>query len=157
MKTQAYWFRRKAIARAVIFFFVAVCWAMAAQLAAADQTEADRAAVLAANSEFYRAFRESDMAAMVDIWGKVEPIIVEHPSSWREEGRAKVLSSWAVIMRSPPTIYCQVEDLFIANGLATVYCLEQLNPGEVRMVNRFHQEDGVWRLIFHGPAEDHLT
>jgi hypothetical protein len=125
--------------------------------AVSAQDAGDREAVLAANQEFYRAFRESDMAAMEAIWGENEPIAVEHPSTWREEGRARVLASWRIILRSPPAITCAVEDLTFAGGRASVICREQLNPGEVRMINIFHRENGIWRMIYHGPARDQLT
>jgi len=124
---------------------------------ASAQQASDRDAVLAVNSEFYRAFRESDMAAMEAVWGTQEPIAVEHPSSWREEGRARVLASWAIILRAPPPIRCVVEEVTFEDGRAAVLCTEKLGSGEVRMINVFHRENGSWRMIYHGPALDRLT
>ena len=41
------------------------------------------AAVLAANAEFYRAFRESDFPAMEKVWGEKGTITVIHPAGTR--------------------------------------------------------------------------
>lgn len=121
------------------------------------QDAGDRDAVLAANSEFYRAFRDSDMTAMGAVWGQQKPIVVEHPSIWREVGRDRVLASWAIIFRSPPPITCTVEDVSFADDQATVHCNEQLKSGEVRTINVFHREGGIWCMIYHGPAADRMT
>ncbi len=119
---------------------------------AAAQSAGERAAVLAANSEFYRAFREGDVQAMDQVWGRSGDITVEHPSGWRLEGRADVMHSWAALMARPPQITCVVQGVSFAKGKATVYCEEQLNPGSVRMKNIFHREDGAWKMIHHGPV-----
>ena len=116
------------------------------------QSTADRDAVLAVNAEFYRAFRESDMPAMAAVWGRKEPIAVQHPATWRIDGRENVLASWAQILVAPPAIICELESVHRENERWAVICLEQLNPGSVRMINIFHQEDGAWKMIYHGPA-----
>lgn len=116
------------------------------------QSADDRAAVLAVNAEFYRAFRESDMPAMEAVWGEVEPIAVQHPATWRIDGREKVLASWAQILAAPPAITCELESVRYEAGRWGVVCIEHLNPGTVRMINIFHSENGAWKMIYHGPA-----
>ena len=116
------------------------------------QSSADRDAVLALNSEFYRAFRESDIAAMAKVWSDQEPVAVQHPSTGRIDGREAVLHSWALIMRRPPEISCDVEAVRFSDGGWAVTCLEQLNPGTVRMINIFRKDAGEWKMIYHGPA-----
>lgn len=116
----------------------------------ADATE--RSDVLAVNTEFYRAFRESDMDAMAALWGHQEPIAVQHPATWRIDGRENVLASWAQILAAPPAIACEVESVHSDNGKWAVICREHLNPGTVRMINIFHKEAGAWKMIYHGPA-----
>ncbi len=116
------------------------------------QSDADREAVLAANAEFYRAFRESDMPAMAAVWGMVEPIGVQHPATRRIDGREQVLASWAQILAAPPAITCALESIQYDGGRWGVICLEHLNPGTVRMINIFHREEGAWKMIYHGPA-----
>ena len=88
---------------------------------------------------------------MAAVWGKEGLISLEHPSGWRVEGRDAVMDSWEIIMTRPPRITCAVEAISFADGLATVFCNEQLNPGNVRMKNIFQQEEGRWKMIYHGP------
>jgi hypothetical protein len=116
------------------------------------QSGGERDAVLAANSEFYRAFRDGDLDGMDQVWATRGDISVQHPSGWRLEGRAAVMQSWASLLRAPPQITCIVQGVSFAAGRATVYCNEQLNPGSVRMKNIFHREGGTWKMIYHGPV-----
>ncbi|MEM7057691.1 MAG: nuclear transport factor 2 family protein [Pseudomonadota bacterium] len=121
------------------------------------QSLGDREAVLAVNTEFYRAFREADRPGMEIVWGHQEPISVVHPSGWAAEGRIHVMNTWWNLMQYPPNIHCDVQSVEFADGKALVRCLEQLNPGTIPMINVFHQEDGAWKMIFHGPVKDEAT
>ena len=121
------------------------------------QSATDRNAVLAVNTEFYRAFRESDTAAMADVWASQEPVAVQHPSTARIDGRDAVLESWSQIMRRPPDISCEVEAVRFSKGGWAVTCLEKLNPGSVRMINIFRKDAGEWKMIYHGPAPEAET
>lgn len=118
------------------------------------QSSADREAVLAVNTEFYRAFRESDVTAMANIWASREPVAVQHPSTGRIDGRDAVLRSWSQMMRRPPDISCEVETVRFSKGGWAVTCLEKLNPGSVRMINIFRKDGGEWKMIYHGPAPE---
>ncbi|MEM6637574.1 MAG: nuclear transport factor 2 family protein [Pseudomonadota bacterium] len=108
--------------------------------------------VLQANREFYRAFRESDLPAMEALWAVGLPVAVQHPSTGLITGRANVLASWRAMMRAPPDIRCEIEAVMHGDGKWGIICLELLNPGSVRMINVFDQENGVWKMTFHGPA-----
>ena len=123
--------------------------------AAHAQSASDREAVLAVNAEFYRAFRESDMSAMRELWGRKEPIGLQHPA-WPRPlmGRARVLLSWTHILRSPPRIECDIEAVFSRGERWAVVCNEILDPGNIRMINLFGREDGEWKLIYHGRAPE---
>lgn len=139
----------------MVHFFALLTVLMAVQVSLAGaQSSADREAVLAVNTEFYRAFRESDTAAMANVWSSQEPVAVQHPSTARIDGREAVLGSWAQMMRRPPDISCEVETVRFSNGGWAVTCLEKLNPGSVRMINIFRKDAGEWKMIYHGPAPE---
>ena len=113
-----------------------------------------KAAVLDANTCFYNAFAHADFSAMSDLWGKKGPIAVEHPGADRIIGRVGVLHSWRMILRAPPPITATVEDVIDDEDQWAVICQEDLDRVVLRMVNVFHQEDGAWKMIYHGPAPD---
>src|SRR5262245_4836930 len=50
--------------------------------------------VLRANAEFYRAFSESDYAAMERLWAESAPVSCLHPGSVALIGRSQVLEGW---------------------------------------------------------------
>lgn len=144
--------------RGLLFAAAAAALLMASgSLLASAHAQTPRDAVLAVNAEFYRAFRESDITAMDRVWGKVEPIAVQHPSGPKLQGRALVMASWAQILLRPPNITCTVVDLRLTEARATVDCIEHLDPGTVRMQNIFHRENGAWKMIYHGPIPDRLS
>ena len=139
----------------VLHFLALLTLLMAVHVSHADaQSGTDRDAVLAVNTEFYRAFRESDTAAMANVWSSQEPVAVQHPSTTRIDGREAVLGSWSQMMRRPPDISCEVEAVRFSSGGWAVTCLEQLNPGSVRMINIFRKDAGEWKMIYHGPAPE---
>lgn len=113
-----------------------------------------KTAVLDANAAFYAAFAAADVDGMQALWGKAGPVAVEHPGSSRIIGRADVLRSWRTILRAPPPITCTVEDVIEDEDQWAVICQEDLGRVVVRMVNVFHEEKGVWKMIYHGPAPD---
>ena len=144
-----------AVVKPLVRFLVLVTLLQIIQAPYADaQSGTDRDAVLAVNTEFYRAFRESDTAAMANVWSSQEPVAVQHPSTARIDGHEAVLGSWSQMMRRPPNISCEVEAVRFSNGGWVVTCLEQLNPGSVRMINIFRKDAGEWKMIYHGPAPE---
>ncbi|MEM9473222.1 MAG: nuclear transport factor 2 family protein [Pseudomonadota bacterium] len=139
----------------LLLLFALLCVPIATYVSQVNaQSSTDREAVLAVNAEFYRAFRESDIAAMARVWSDQEPVAVQHPSSGRIDGRDAVLKSWALIMRRPPDISCDIEAVRFSDGGWAVICLEQLKPGTVRMINIFRKDAGEWKMIYHGPAPE---
>ena len=109
-------------------------------------------AVLAANEAFYAAFAGADYGAMQTVWGETGPVAVEHPGCDRIKGREDVLDSWRSILRAPPPITCTVEDVIADEDQWAVICQEDLGRVVLRMVNVFREEDGGWKMIYHGPA-----
>ena len=146
-------YRRDGFASDLVVLALLLMAVLMAPGTARAQSAEDRAAVLAVNAEFYRAFRESDLAAMEEVWGRNEPIGLQHPS-WPHPlvGRGKVLRSWTYILRQPPRITCTIEAVYPREDGWAVVCDEQLNPGSIRMINLFGREDGEWKMIYHGRA-----
>ena len=70
---------RQVVAWTVLAMVSIAAIGLTGQSLAADRKQ-ESAAVLAVNSEFYRAFRESDIAAMDAVWGRKGTIAVQHPS-----------------------------------------------------------------------------
>ncbi len=123
----------------------------------------DEAAVLAANEEFYRAFRERDVARMDQLWACIAPVACIHPGWAPLHGRSQVLESWRGILEgsSPPDIGCFGARAYVYGDLALVICNERLgDDADLIATNVFVREadstgDQVsWKLVHHqaGPA-----
>ena len=69
----------------------------------AGTTDSVGAAVLVANSRFYSAVSEGNMAAMKAVWAEDHRCCCVHPG-WGEAvlGREAVLESWSLIFRNQP-------------------------------------------------------
>jgi len=124
--------------------------------AAADERTS---AVLAANAEFYRAFRESDIPAMEKVWGEKGTITVIHPGWNPLNGRDAVLESWRRILENPesPKIEFRNAKVEFREGMAMVTCEELLPGGSIKALNIFRLEDGAWKMVFHGAAASAST
>jgi ketosteroid isomerase-like protein len=119
-------------------------------------TASDEAAVLAANSAFYAAFRARDLAAMERLWARAAPVAVIHPGWPALHGRQAVLESWEGILGSPssPDIACARARAYVLGEVAFVICNEKLPTGDLIATNVFTREDGRWLLVHHqaGPT-----
>jgi hypothetical protein len=111
-------------------------------------------AVLASNSEFYRAFRESDMLAMEKVWATSSDVVVIHPGWPRLTGLADVMASWRMILQNPnsPKIRAVNTRVEFRDGLAFVTCDELVGGGVIRAMNIFKHKNGRWQMLFHGAA-----
>jgi len=111
-------------------------------------------AVLEQNTAFYDAFEGGDLPAMKEVWGKLEPIILDHPRGERLDGREDVMGYWEwALPGSSPDISCDVTGVIRSGPTVTVYCDEYLFQGILKMKNIFHREDGEWKMIYHGPPK----
>ena len=112
--------------------------------------------VLAANSEFYRAFLNCDFDKMNEIWSKREDVTVIHPGYSLLQGRDNVLTSWQQILSSvhAPDIHCCNATPYVNDRVAYVICHETLSNSTLIATNIFILEDNSWKLIHHqaGPA-----
>jgi len=114
-------------------------------------TAREEVAVLDANSSFYRALSEGDLAAMEDLWAEAAPVACVHPGWGALRGRDAVMRSWRDIMRAgAPRVSCTAASAHVLGDVAFVVCGERLSGGP-RLVatNVFHLEGGRWRMCHH--------
>jgi len=108
-------------------------------------------AVLAANEEFYRAFRERDMGALEDLWASRSPVACIHPGWDIMTDREEVLNSWRRILSSQDNvrIECRNTIPYLLNDIAIVLAHELLSGHTLTVTNMFRLEEGEWRMIHH--------
>lgn len=113
--------------------------------------EADRAAVYAANEEFYRAFAEGDFPAMTALWAERENLVCVHPGWPPVSGRADVLASWQGILANPPEPPVRTVDaqVYLLGEAAMVVCFETIGEIFLTATNVFLREGAAWRLVHH--------
>jgi len=115
--------------------------------------------VLAANSEFYRAFRESDMPAMEAVWATGPKVAVIHPGWPQLNGYEDVLQSWRMILENPhsPKIRSTNATVEFKDGSAFVTTDEIIGSGIIRAMNIYQLHDGKWEMIFHGAVSSTVS
>ena len=108
-------------------------------------------AVLAANSEFYRAFCERDIGALEDLLAVRSPVACIHPGWDILTDREEVLNSWRQILthQQDVAIECRDATPYVFDDVAIVLCHEHLGGHVLAVTNMFRHEDGEWRMIHH--------
>jgi SnoaL-like domain len=118
--------------------------------------EGDEAAVLLANSTFYRVFSSGDYPAMRALWAENAPVACQHPLSPTLFGRAAVLESWRQILREPPptAMRCDRAVAHLFGDMALVFGYEGNDelPAHLVATNAFIREEGEWRMVHHQAA-----
>jgi len=117
----------------------------------AESTSRDEVAVLDANSSFYRAFAERDLAAMEELWAEDAPVACIHPGWDALRGREAVMRSWRDILRAGGALVsCTSASAHVLGEVAFVVCGERLPDGPPLVAtNVFRRERGRWRLCHH--------
>jgi len=116
------------------------------------------AAVLAANTLFYRAFAAADMRSMKRIWAKGDHVQCIHPGTNCIAGHESVLQSWDLVLDGVRDLEIELEDVRIhaIGPLGFVTCVEVLkrpdSAGRVVATNIFEKQDGSWRICLHHGA-----
>jgi ketosteroid isomerase-like protein len=116
------------------------------------KTASDAAApVLAANREFYRAFRTRDVGAMERLWAESSALVCVHPGWEALTLRSEILESWRGILesRDAPPIRCRDESVRFAGDAAIVLCTELIGESALVATNVFVREAGAWRIVLH--------
>ena len=119
----------------------------------------DRAAVEAANAEFYAAFESSDLARMRNVWLDDDSASCVHPG-WRVlRGTSRIMRSWAVIFANTPYVqfFLTDVDVTVFGDVAVVRCVEGIltsvadaeGDASVAATNVFVRSEGGWRLWLH--------
>ena len=108
-------------------------------------------AVLTANSEFYRAFRERDIGALEDLLAVRSPVACIHPGWDILTDREEVLNSWRQILshQQDVGIECRNATPYVFDDVAIVLCHEILGGHTLAATNMFRHEEGEWRMIHH--------
>ncbi len=116
-----------------------------------DSLSADKAAVSAANSAFYRAFAEGDFGAMNALWAEQEEVVCIHPGWPPVTGREDVMASWRGILANPPepAVCSTDEQVYLMGDAAMVVCFETIGEIFLTATNMFLREQGAWRLVHH--------
>jgi ketosteroid isomerase-like protein len=116
----------------------------------------DRAALLAANEAFYRAFARADMAAMLDIWTTGPLASCTHPGWPPLTDRDEIAESWRRIFEGQSAIAVAIAGaMAFAHGeCGYVLCYERIGDSVMAATNIFRREGGRWRLVHHqaGPV-----
>ncbi len=107
--------------------------------------------VLDANTAFYRAFSERDVAAMDALWARHAPVACVHPGWDALRGREDVMQSWSAILSGDdaPEIGCSHAFAQVLGDTALVICREHVAGGALVATNVFVREGGAWRLVHH--------
>lgn len=135
----------------------------------------ERAAVVAANEAFYRAFETLDLSEMEKVWLPANHIKCIHPGWPLLTGWGPIMASWGRIFANTQAMRFELSDLHIqvSDSLGWVVLIENLESrgpdgssrSRILTTNLFEQRDGRWLIIHHHgspifapptPAEEQL-
>ncbi|KAL5221590.1 hypothetical protein ABZP36_026303 [Zizania latifolia] len=120
--------------------------------------EDTKASLLAANTRFYNAFKNGDLATMYSMWAKGDHVYVIHPSAGRISGYDMVMQSWEMVCNEdyefPLNIDLKNVEVHVNCDLGYVSCLEVVKTkgrtwGKQVATNVFEKVDGTWYICVH--------
>lgn len=126
--------------------------------------EDNRAAVIAANGKFYKAFELGDLKLMRSIWAPRENVHCIHPGAGRISGYDLVVASWELMLGPetglPLRIDLQNVEVHVHGNFAFVTCLEVVRTsgsswGKQLATNIFERLNGNWYICVHHAS--HIT
>jgi ketosteroid isomerase-like protein len=121
-----------------------------------SRVAADEAAVLAVNSDFYRALESLDPVRMEAVWWHEEWVRCLHPGWDLMVGWAAVRESWTSIFHSTTQLKVTKSRplVQVVGDVAWISCLEEMTATvetdfatiRVEATNLFVRRNGEWRL-----------
>ena len=112
----------------------------------------------AAEAEFYRAFSEHDIPAMLALWDDADDIVCTHPMTAPLEGVAAVHESWSALLSAaePMRFTPRVIQIYVGTPLVMHHLWEQIRFGPdlsqtslVLATNAYRQTASGWRMVLH--------
>ena len=127
----------------------------------------DQQGVLQANTAFYDALSQSDLAAMSEVWFPADWAECVHPGWHIVRGWDSVRDSWRLIFEGARvSVSASDERVRIVGDVAWVSCLERITAADEEQIqtslaqatNLFVRHDGRWRMVVHhASAVPYLT
>lgn len=120
--------------------------------------EDNKASVLAANSRFYQAFRNGDLAGMQSIWAKGDNVYVVHPGAGRISGYDLVMGSWEIVCGPAHEFPIQIDlkdvEVHVKGDIGYVTCMEVVKTkgsswGKQVATNVFEKIGRQWFMCVH--------
>ncbi|XP_072953041.1 uncharacterized protein [Typha angustifolia] len=120
--------------------------------------EDSKASVLTANTLFYHAFKNGDLAAMHSIWAKGDHVYVVHPGAGRISGYDLVMGSWEIVCGADYEFPLQIDlknvEVHVRGDVGYVTCMEVVKTkgsswGKQVATNVFERVDGQWFISIH--------
>lgn len=122
-------------------------------------SEAEKAAVLAANKAFYDAFGTLDIRQMEGIWSREDVVTCVHPGWPALDGWAEVMDSWERIFEGAAMMTFTITgaQANVSGGVAWVTCTENLSSmaggrvvdARIEATNVFRNRNGRWLVVHH--------
>ncbi len=120
------------------------------------------ATALEAQSAFYKAFQNADLAQMMAVWAEEEDIVCIHPGGTRHTGIAEVRESWRQIFsRGPELRFELVAARTIPGRMTSIHSVyERITAAKgpssatsVVATNIFALSDHGWQMLVHHASQ----